>query len=85
MKDVKLVSMNKMAFMLSRGFFTEEDFTLDDNNRLILSSTVGEDYLELLDEYRKFEEENREFLNAFKELKLIRNALLERQEQEIEE
>ena len=84
MKQVKLTSLNKMAWMLSRGIFTEEDFTLDENNRLVLESTVENDYLTVLDEYKQFEESNREFLQAFKRLKLIRNALLE-QEQEIEE
>ena len=84
MKQVKLTSLNKMAWMLSRGIFTEEDFTLDENNRLVLESTVENDYLTVLDEYKQFEEKNREFLQAFKRLKLIRNALLE-QEQEIEE
>ena len=82
MKQVKLTSLNKMAWMLSRGIFTEEDFTLDENNRLVLESTVENDYLTVLDEYKQFEESNREFLQAFKRLKLIRNALLE-QEQEI--
>ena len=81
MKEIKISSMNKMAWMLSRKYFSEDDFTLD-GNRLILSSTVEEDYLELLEEYRKFEEENREFLKAFKQLKLIRNSLLEEQQEE---
>ena len=85
MKDVKLVSMNKMAFMLSRGIFKEEDFTLEDN-RLVLVAEVGEDYLSLLEEYKQFEAEHRDFLRAFKQLKIIRNSLLEQeQEQEIEE
>ena len=83
MKQVKLTSLNKIAFMLARGYFTEEDFTIEDN-RLVLIGEVEEDYLTLLEEYKEFEEENREFLQAFKRLKLIRNALLE-QEQEIEE
>ena len=83
MKTVKLTSMNKIAFMLSRGYFTEEDFELE-NNRLVLIGEVEEDYLALLEEYKQFEAENREFLRAFKQLKLIRNSLLE-QEQEIEE
>ena len=69
--------------MLTKGYFTEEDFALDDNNRLVLVAEVEEDYKELAEEYRKFEAENREFLRAFKQLKLIRNSLLE-QEQEIE-
>ena len=77
MKQVKLTSLNKMAWMLSRGIFTEEDFTLDENNRLVLESTVENDYLTVLDEYKQFEESNREFLQAFKELKLIRNSLIE--------
>ena len=82
MKEVKLTSMNKMAFMLAKGYFTEEDFTLDEN-RLILLSNVEDDYLALVEEYKVFEEENREFLKAFKQLKLIRRDLLEkRQEQE---
>ena len=83
MKQVKLTSLNKIAFMLARGYFTEEDFTIEDN-RLVLIGEVEEDYLTLLEEYKEFEAENREFLRAFKRLKLIRNALLE-QEQEIEE
>ena len=66
-----------MAWMLSRGIFTEEDFTLDENNRLVLESTVENDYLTVLDEYKQFEESNREFLQAFKRLKHIRNSLLE--------
>ena len=82
MKEIKISSLNKLAFMLSRGYFTEEDFTLD-GNTLVLVAEVEEDYKELAEEYRKFEAENREFLRAFKQLKLIRNSLLE-QEQEIE-
>ena len=81
MKTVKLTSLNKIAFMLSRGYFSEEDFTLD-GDKLVLVGEVEEDYLELLDEYRKFEEENRDFLRAFKELKIIRNALLEKREEQ---
>ena len=83
MKQIKLSSMNKIAFMLSRGYFSESDFTLD-GDKLVLVSNVDEDYLELVDEYRKFEDENREFLNAFKQLKLIKRELLEKR-QEIEE
>ena len=83
MKQVKLTSLNKIAFMLARGYFTEEDFTIEDN-RLVLIGEVQEDYLELLDEYKQFEEKNREFLQAFKRLKLIRNALVEKR-QECEE
>ena len=84
MKQIKLTSMNKIAFMLTKKYFTEEDFVLDENNRLVLVAEVEEDYLELVEEYKQFEAENREFLRAFKQLKLIRNSLLE-QEQEIEE
>ena len=85
MKEIKLSSLNKMAWMLSKGIFKEEDFTLD-GDKLILVSNVGEDYKELAEEYRKFEEKNREFLRCFKQLKLIRNNLLEKaQEEEIEE
>ena len=85
MKEIKLTSLNKMAYFLARGIFKEEDFVLD-GDKLILVSTVNEDYLELVDEYKQFEEENRDFLRAFKELKLIRNSLIEkRQAQEIEE
>ena len=85
MKEIKLTSLNKMAYFLARGIFKEEDFVLD-GDKLILVSTVDEDYLELVDEYKQFEEENRDFLRAFKELKLIRNSLIEkRQEEEIEE
>ena len=84
MKEIKLTSLNKMAYFLARGIFKEEDFVLD-GDKLILVSTVNEDYLELVDEYKQFEEENRDFLRAFKELKLIRNSLIEkRQEEEIE-
>ena len=83
MKEIKVTSMNKMAYLLARGVFTEEDFELD-GNKLVLVSTVEEDYKKVAEEYRKFEAENREFLRAFKQLKLIRNSLLE-QEQEIEE
>ena len=84
MKEIKLTSLNKMAYFLARGIFKEEDFVLD-GDKLILVSTVDEDYLELVDEYKQFEEENRDFLRAFKELKLIRNSLIEkRQAQEIE-
>ena len=84
MKEIKLTSLNKMAYFLARGIFKEEDFVLD-GDKLILVSTVNEDYLELVDEYKQFEEENRDFLRAFKELKLIRNSLIEkRQAQEIE-
>ena len=83
MKTVKLSSLNKMAWMVSKGIFKEDDFTLD-GDRLVLVSTVEEDYLASLEEYKTFEESNRDFLRAFKELKLIRNALLEKR-QEIEE
>ena len=83
MKEIKVTSMNKMAYLLARGVFTEEDFELD-GNKLVLVSTVEEDYKKVAEEYRKFEAENREFLKAFKQLKIIRNSLLE-QEQEIEE
>ena len=81
MKNVKLSSMNKMAWMLARGIFTEEDFTLD-GDKLILVGEVEEDYLTVLEEYRKFEDENREFLNAFKQLKLIKRELLEKREEQ---
>ena len=85
MKNVKLSSMNKMAYFLARGYFAEKDFTLD-GDKLVLVSNVDEDYLELVDEYKQFEDENREFLNAFKQLKMIKRELLEkREEQEIEE
>ena len=85
MKTVKLTSLNKIAFMLAKGYFSENDFTLDEGNKLVLVGEVQEDYLELVDEYKQFEEENRDFLRAFKELKLIRNSLIEkRQAQEIE-
>ena len=83
MKTVKLTSLNKIAFMLSRGYFSEEDFALEDN-KLVLQADVEEDYLSLLEEYKTFEAENREFLKAFKQLKLIRNSLLQ-ERQEIEE
>ena len=83
MKEIKVTSMNKLAFMLSKGIFSEEDFTLD-GNKLILVAEVEDDYKQVAEEYREFEEKNRAFLQAFKQLKLIRNALLE-QEQEIEE
>ena len=79
MKQIKLSSMNKIAFMLSRGYFSESDFVLD-GDKLVLVSNVDEDYLELVEEYRKFEDENREFLNAFKQLKLIKRELLENKE-----
>ena len=83
MKEIKLTSMNKIAFMLSRGYFSEDDFTLD-GNKLVLVAEVEDDYKELAEEYKAFEAENREFLKAFKQLKLIRNSLLqERQEEEI--
>ena len=81
MKEIKLTSMNKLAFMLSRGYFREEDFTLD-GNTLVLVSTVEDDYKELAEEYKAFEAENREFLRAFKQLKLIRNNLLEQREEQ---
>ena len=82
MKEVKISSMNKMAFMLAKEYFTEEDCVLD-GNRLILVAEVEEDYKKVAEEYKVFEEENREFLKAFKKLKELRNALLEqRQEQE---
>lgn len=79
MKEIKLTSMNKMAWMLAKKIFTEEDFTLD-GDKLILVSNVAEDYIALVEEYRKFEEENREFLRAFKQLKLIKRELLENKE-----
>ena len=81
MKQIKITSLNKMSYLLARGYFTEEDFVLDDNNRLVLVAEVEEDYKELAEEYRKFEEENRDFLRAFKELKLIRNSLLEERQE----
>ena len=84
MKEIKITSLNKMSYLLARGYFTEEDFTLDDNNRLVLVAEVPEDYKQVAEEYRKFEAEHRDFLKAFKQLKIIRNSLLE-QEQEIEE
>ena len=85
MKEIKVTSMNKMAYLLARGVFTEEDFELD-GNKLVLVSTVEEDYKKVAEEYRKFEAEHRDFLRAFKQLKIIRNSLLEQeQEQEIEE
>ena len=85
MKEIKITSLNKLAFLLTKSYFKEEDFKLD-GNQLVLVAEVGEDYKELAEEYKQFEAENREFLKAFKQLKLIRNALLEqRQEQEIEE
>ena len=77
--------MNKMAYFLARGYFAEKDFVLD-GDKLVLVGEVGEDYLELVEQYKQFESENREFLNAFKQLKIIKRELLEkRQEQEIEE
>ena len=85
MKQVKLSSLNKIAFMLSKKVFSEKDFTLD-GDKLILVGEVGEDYLELVEQYKQFESENREFLNAFKQLKMIKRELLEkREEEEIEE
>ena len=81
MKNVKLSSMNKMAWMLARGIFKEEDFTLD-GDKLILVGEVGEDYLELVEQYKQFESENREFLNAFKQLKIIKRELLEKREEQ---
>ena len=85
MKNVKLSSMNKMAYFLARGYFSEKDFTLD-GDKLVLVGEVGEDYLELVEQYKQFESENREFLNAFKQLKIIKRELLEKsQEEEIEE
>ena len=79
MKQIKLSSMNKIAFMLSRGYFSESDFTLD-GDKLVLVSNVDEDYLELVEQYKQFEDENREFLNAFKQLKMIKRELLENKE-----
>ena len=85
MKNVRLSSLNKMAWMLARGIFKEEDFTLD-GDKLVLVGEVGEDYLELVEQYKQFEEKNREFLKAFKQLKIIKRELLEKsQEEEIEE
>ena len=81
MKEIKLTSMNKLAFMLSKGYFSEDDFVLD-GNKLVLVSTVEDDYKELAEEYKAFEAENREFLRAFKQLKLIRNNLLEQREEQ---
>ena len=75
--------MNKLAFLLARGVFTAEDFTLEDN-RLVLVAEVEEDYKKVAEEYREFEAENRDFLRAFKTLKEVRNSLLEKR-QEIEE
>ena len=83
MKEIKVTSMNKMSYLLARGYFTEEDFALEDN-RLVLVAEVEEDYKKVAEEYKQFEAEHRDFLRAFKQLKLIRNSLLE-QEQEIEE
>ena len=80
MKEIKITSMNKMAYLLSRGYFSEEDFALEDN-RLVLVAEVEEDYKELAEEYRKFEAENRDFLKAFKQLKIIRNSLLEERQE----
>ena len=79
MKEIKLTSMNKMAYFLARGYFSESDFTLD-GDKLILVSNVDEDYLELVEQYKQFEDENREFLNAFKQLKMIKRELLENKE-----
>ena len=79
MKEIKLTSMNKMAYFLARGYFSESDFVLD-GDKLILVSNVDEDYLELVEQYKQFEDENREFLNAFKQLKMIKRELLENKE-----
>ena len=79
MKQIKITSLNKMSYLLARGYFTEEDFALEDN-RLVLVAEVEEDYKKVAEEYRKFEAENREFLRAFKQLKLIRKELLENKE-----
>ena len=81
MKQIKITSLNKMSYLLARGVFTEKDFVLDENNRLVLVAEVEDDYKELAEEYRKFEEENRDFLRAFKELKLIRNSLIEERQE----
>ena len=81
MKEIKITSLNKLAFLLAKKYFKESDFTLE-NNRLVLLAEVEEDYKELAEEYRKFEEENREFLQAFKRLKHIRNSLLEERQEE---
>ena len=83
MKEIRITSLNKLAFLLARGYFSEEDFALEDN-RLVLVAEVPEDYKQVAEEYKQFEAEHRDFLRAFKQLKLIRNSLLE-QEQEIEE
>lgn len=76
MKEIKITSMNKMAYLLASKYFSEKDFKLD-GNRLILVAEVEEDYKKVAEDYRKFEEENREFLQAFKTLKELRNALIE--------
>ena len=84
MKEIRLSSLNKMAWMLSKGIFTDSDFTLD-GDKLVLVAEVGEDYLTLVEEYKVFEEKNREFLQAFKELKLIKKELLEKRQEEEQE
>ena len=76
MKQIRITSLNKLAFLLARGYFSEEDFALEDN-RLVLVAEVPEDYKQVAEEYKQFEAENREFLRAFKQLKLIRKELLE--------
>ena len=81
MKEIRLSSLNKMAYFLARGIFTDSDFVLD-GDKLILVSTVEDDYLELLEEYKVFEAENRDFLNAFKQLKIIKKELLEKRQEE---
>ena len=81
MKEIKISSLNKLAFLLSRGYFREDDFTLD-GNRLVLVAEVEEDYKQVAEEYREFEEKNRAFLQAFKQLKIIRNSLLEQEQEE---
>ena len=81
MKQIKLTSMNKLAFLLARGYFAEKDFVLD-GDKLVLVGEVGEDYLELVEQYKQFEDENREFLNAFKQLKMIKRELLEKREEQ---
>ena len=81
MKSVKITSMNKLAFLLAKKYFSEEDFTLEDN-RLVLVAEVEDDYKKVAEEYREFEEKNRDFLRAFKQLKIIRNSLLEQEQEE---
>ena len=79
MKEIRITSLNKLAFLLARGYFSEEDFALEDN-RLVLVAEVEEDYKQVAEEYKQFEAENRDFLKAFKQLKLIRKELLENKE-----